>query len=512
MFSFLMDEPVSLDYDRSLLRDYGLLGVCTKRGNRYIVTLDHLLVRHPVVHAGVLFHELAHIRYNTFDTEGLRLREGLRQVWQRSGLLNADRAFQTMWNLLEDLRIEYQLMQEFPESVPYIAAMLNLIQYIPRPLTIWNLIFEFIRTGRVYEGNDDLYEYLWLRALFARRAPDAAEVARIANEIVAYVYSQYQSRASVMTHNARLNRSVLDAIKGRGRRGQGSLEVKPWGGMGYRGSPRHIGEGFREFVTKQASYAKRNREGQGSGGGLAYSNNMRILTGRRVYCSFAYSVMQQRASEIQRLVEIFKRLGLERRETLTREGEITPKHIQNAYVSSYTDDGMWLIRRDYTTGTGDVLIALDVSGSMIYEQEQALSDAIVLTRVFELLGYRVAFCTVADNMTLVKDFDDAFDYSFLSPRAQGGTNFHLFFSMVKKLKWKSLRRLICIVSDGAWYSGYRLDDPFYSSTLVLGIITRQSVNPRIIQFRNMEEMIREVSTRVRGGWFSDSAYGGRKAV
>ena len=523
MYDFMIDKPVRIYYQDHLLSTRGILGcvladlesVDPEPKGEYLIILDTALLRYPALMMGVFIHELAHIRYGTFESKGQRLYRALLKVWKDSGHVGASNSFYSVVNLLDDLRIEYRLMQEFPDCVEYLATLQNVIKYIPRPITVWNILFEFVRTGNEIDGFEDLYEYLWTRALFARRAPSFEEVVRIANEVVAYVYMKYKHGAGISSHmNARLDRSILYSLSNRGmganrgtgkagNKSSGVIEVKPWGAIRVPGSRSKgfLSKGYTRFLKK---YVKRWVEGGNrGGGGLSYTDQMRILWNKVPrHSGFAHSVIASRQDEIRDLVEIFKRISLNWKKDRSREGEILSRYVQQAYVSSFNEEGRWLFRKEYRQAHGDVVVALDVSGSMMGREKTALSDAIVLTRVFEILGYRVNFCTVADHMTILKDFDDVFDYSTLIPGTGGGTNFHLFFERLKKLNWKSPRKVVCIVSDGIWYDRYNLNDPFFDDLLLFGIITDQRVHEKINQFKSMEAMIREMSAWVRSGWFS----------
>lgn len=461
----------NIEYWIALLRHHSVFGFVRRSQRGYTIVLDRLLRKYPVLHDAVLFHEQAHIRFGTLEPHVVSLRNGFYREWEYERF---GRVYTFVHNILEDNRIEYQLVSMYPALVNVMAMLYHAIRIVnqrKRPQTpfetLLSAFYRFTRLGEIDPGiPPEFYDYIWWRVLLARRNEDPVFTVRMASEITSYLYLQYvnnmiKSNGSstyfelpqfvLQSKVARLLEDSDTSKKHKHKKDvKTNVKVTPWGG--YR-LARRVGRDLVE-VAKEASRILRahmvaktivtGKAGSGaatSSGGFAKASAVAFLD----------SYLSDRRDEYQKLMQILSEFVYRRSQVPGYEGVVNLKRQQEALVDSYTlNESKNYLKLLKDAIVGDVLVAVDVSGSMDSFISQAISDAVLLTAALYRVGFRVAMCAVADDVVFCKDFDDTMGELILLPTPGNATNMHLLYQNRSKIDFRNEFKAVVFLTDGCW--------------------------------------------------------------
>jgi hypothetical protein len=399
--------------------------------------------------------------------------------------------FCAIWNYLEDVRVEYQFVLDFPHAFPYIAAFRGVMRDMIVRWKTWktslpsdpaehdarnqlqkalDVTRDFVQFGTYPPDWRSEVNFLAGRLTLVARSTSAKDTLRLASEYLAYVILRRNipiPKTNVQVEQ-KLNRkraNDIERIASQESHAQGSRRASttrsknthiqpttPWGGA--QGQWDRLVKGFAHQLMH--------------GGGVGVSDSMKILDVIET-SGFVARVESMRKDEIRRYTEAFKRI--ESRTThYAHDGIIALERQQDAYTQSFLgpdDQGKVYARKRRVPAQYDAAVVIDVSGSMGALAEQAMSDAVVLVKAMDSPHVRLGIFGVNNDLHVYKHFDERLEAARLSIRSEGLTNFHHFFTKFPTIAtWTHPRRMIFIISDGKWSWGRIVPDtiknnPFY---------------------------------------------------
>lgn len=421
---------------------------------------------------------------------------GIFAKYQMAWGTNLSSIWRGIWNYIEDARIEYQLLLDFPYALPYIAALRNLIReitIIQKPdekgfisgrggffQEFMDVTRNFIRLGEYPIGWRAEMDFLAPRLTVVARSRNSEDSMMLANEYLAYVLLRRKRQALKIpirikqeidigkadevediikelireerykkgkpgqvsdSQNQRgYIRHILKTLKKSGAAQRLKLHSRtPWGAVG--GKWKDI---LRAFATQLVS------------SGVSVSEIMEIHDVMIESSAFIERVAQERRDDIIAATEALKQIE-SRKTYYAIDGSVAIDKQQDAYIQSFIgsdEQGKVYEKKRRIPAEYDAIIVIDVSGSMSASRltESAMSDAIVLLKAMQENKVRIAVFGVDDHLRVFKRFDDALEEARFNPRGFGGTDFQSFFTNLPKVaEWTHSRRLIFIISDGDWY-------------------------------------------------------------
>ncbi len=488
----LVDRPFVVVKTSGLTREWGINAfvVTEANANDHKVYVDVNLPPH--IQIAALAHEIAHIRYKSYLSYDAR-----RLAMNRWGH-RLSSAFLALCRTAEDVRVEYQLMTEFPGTVPLIAALRTRRVLVARKEThdpdgtedalvqALQSAFWIMRCG--YDEPGWLYNFIAPRLVLLARSRNSMDSVAFANMLLAYIVQRLgvnqrtfvqadvvdsfypvsvpekggreSSRRAKLTadspdehvdsrieHDQGRDQDQDDEEEAEGpgqdspsdlEDGEGSQpdpEVGPWGAM----SP-----GAMWSMERKASMSY-------SASDVAEIVDKQLLM-RGWWHQYAKEV---RRDQIRRISELLGQVSV-RGMSPSYEGDLSVRRQTDAYVASISGDETraFLKRRIHPPGL-DLMVVVDVSGSMSGVAENVCLDVLsVLIGAHTHPDVRSAVVWVSDNVEVRKTLRDSVDYKAVYPCAEGGTNFHVFFQkwddVVARTGFFGEKRVMLIVTDGWW--------------------------------------------------------------
>lgn len=465
-----MDKlSVNISYGRSIIRRRGVFGYVQRIGNKsYRIVLDSVLRKYPLLHDAVLYHEMAHIRYGSLSSSVTALRTG---CWREWNYEQFGSVFNFIYEILEDNRIEFKLIREYPALVNVIALLNHAISITGRRkaaqqtslVRLLRAVFLFVRCGQMELGvSPELYDYLWWRVMIARRSDDPLLVVKIANEITAFLYYllwqdsvqglrrfdvpgfYFRNKVGVLLQQSddRLLDESVDS---------GLVKVMPWGGYQVSGRDlKKLVQYARRLIQMQYSAGRTVMQRVSGGvsvhdyGGIVHADRLALLG----------SYLEEYRDEYERIMRILSEAICNRSFVPGYDGVVNLRRQQEAYVDSFTLNGekKSYLRVVKAAAGGDVLVIVDVSGSMYTAVDKAIAEAVVLVTALTRSGFRTAFCAVSDNIVICKGYDEYLGDQILVPVPGGSTNVHLVHKLLEMpdFNYRNEFKAMVFLTDGAW--------------------------------------------------------------
>jgi len=446
-------------------------GMTTKvHENKYVVALNaswfgKLATPYlrNIILKGVLLHELLHVRFTDFD------------MFKENQLGNPIRTdsynpsiFSFLFNLLEDLRIEYLCLKEYMSLAKYLSVALAYVSSMKlgfrrrktKLRKSIEAIYQAARFGSVdvYLLNEDIKEDLHFvlpRLFIARRGASTSDMFKLAESIYAYLDSKYyiedEDIAEITSRSAeQVSELAKKASKSKEKQvkppeaGKENVDVLPWK------TAKSISEDFSAIVSDEP-YARFEKKGALPQGVPDY-----ILVNPSSIEDLRFYINTVRCYEgvIKEISRIFAKKGLEPLLDSSTDGELNLKFQQEAFIDSYTFDlgGKFYLRIKKLKPALDICILLDQSGSMEIKDrcvKAAEACVILLEALKPISAIRTSVVGFGGGIRVLKDFHEEIAQGRFYPQAMGGTPLGEALKRAYSLSWRaSERKSVILITDG----------------------------------------------------------------
>jgi len=394
---------------------------------------------------GLLYHEVAHIKYNSFDhTSNDPLRHWID-------------------NLIEDTRIEYNMSYDYPYVARYIALVLlatkdkimgDALEENSEIEQATSHLLQMVKLNTIPDDcEDEFAEFMLPRILLARRS-NRTKSARIVDEI--WQYLKLLVEDSRQLANKDFN-PYVKTEKGEGQEGQGKPE-KGEGGEGEAKSEKGEGEGEEseggttatEGDARQDKIEKLLEQLGGEGGlegGRGADEIIDDLIGSNEFIRTAINTNNE---TVRKVHKAFAEIFTKNQNVATKEGDINLKRMQDAYMNRLTgEDGYdYHIQKRCETAF-DCVILRDVSGSVHYIAFEYARIVCVLAKALEELhGVKVGIVDFGNSSKIRKAFNQPLIKSDIKPSSSGGTDLLSGMTRLKEMPFKQKTKICIIVTDG----------------------------------------------------------------
>jgi hypothetical protein len=388
------------------------------------ISLDDFLV-------GLLLHELAHVRYGSFDHATKRR--------NRDNVI-----FGYVENVLEDARIEYRLTYEFPAYRQYIswliAVMKSKVSLYPglaveKGVQIHDMgkdldvLYDLVRFGLVGKYANPKFVSFALPLVLSAIRGDRLNVNDAANAIYHYLVLDH----SVLEEagGAKIVRFIeYDAIKNEDLDKLNDCE---------------------QVLQSQILEVKEQVEQTHKAGiGLLPGASGAKLVVEEKDSGFYRQTVQMYKALILRLRSVFKRLFESAVIYRDYDGDLDITRQQTAYLNSFTNDvGLDYQRYKLVDPELDLLILRDVSGSTVSMQIPYTQAIVCILAALEgLKGVRTRLVEFNNTFVETKSYEEEVREARIFPRANGGTDLLRVLKEVCGDGWRASNRLVFVITDG----------------------------------------------------------------
>lgn len=393
---------------------------------------------HSVVEIGLMLHEVAHIKYNSFGYPVSNRIVNSVATW--------------IDDILEDARVEYHLSSNYPYAAKFFALITAMMprpkhKYIDSLNEKLEALFNIVRFGIVPDGfNDsDFLSFVIPRVIVSRRG-NRKQCLQATLDIYRYLckHVSHQHDDFMASKFDRVEPILDQKIDGEKVINTQISEVDDIIGM--------FNAVYHECETK--------------------------IIERPQPDDFYVSVLEQYRSQIEQLVSVVEQL-LESRLNIcpSRDGDINISKVQHAYIASLTgDEGKFFNRFVRFRPSADVVIIRDISSSTSHiKTEYAKAVIMICEALSRFKDVNIAVVDFNSNVSIVKQFTDELSLSHIWPRSFGGTALGGTMKVVaKRLPWLQRNRIVFIITDGypdSWtdvYEALHLD--YYKTSKIVPVV------------------------------------------
>lgn len=456
---------------------------------------------------GILLHEVLHVRYTDFDA--------LKNI-------DAGKFFRTdaynpfvlsfIFNLLEDLRIEYLCMKDFTSLARYLSVALAYVggmrltsrrskNRLKRSI---EAIYQAARFGSVShvlltdDVKDDL-RFVLPKLFVVRRGTATRDMLDVAKVIYAYLDSKYhvedefvadltfRSAEEVVSIAKKASRSKDKAVKPP-QSGKQNVDVLPWK------SVKKVSEDFSSVASEESP----DRLGKRAVKPHGVPDYLLVNPSSLKDLHFYINTVKSFEETIREIRKLFARKGLEQLLSPSEEGELNLKLQQDAYLDSYTFDlgsKFYLAPRRLKPAL-DVCILLDQSSSMEIEGRHvkaAEACVILLESLTSIPAIRASVVGFGGGVRVLKDFHEIIAQGRFYPQAMGGTPLGEALTKAHSLSWRpSERKSLILITDGYPDSWEEVDKALLSvrllrKTHIIALCLEERVPQEYVErFRNVK--------------------------
>jgi hypothetical protein len=408
-----------------------------------------------ILKTGLQLHELAHVKYDSFGYKNNKI--AYKNVWD------------TIDNIIEDIRIEYQLSLEYPSVIPYFRTTLKLVDNIPKidkpdiDLTDEEAqfnqeIYHFFRYARHNEYNEIVDENFITPLLLSAKRGDR----RNCSKIVDILYGYY-------TYILNENETQEQDIEA-GDDGYSDLNID---------DIEEIANDLIKILDDENArlIPQNNENGENNQQTVQSVIDDDTLNACIANKDFYYQTMKNNLTLILELEKVYKKILNKSIQVPFKEGDIdiNPIKQMNAYINSFTqEEGYNYNVTKQIEREADICILRDVSYSTSNFERQYAEITVCLLEALSRFKYiRTSVIDFASGASISKDFTDRLPG--IHPYSSGTTNLSYALSLARqKLNWKYKKRYIIILTDGSPDSRSCVDneikDNFYKDIEIIPMI------------------------------------------
>lgn len=407
------------------------------------ITFDEFL-------CGILLHEVAHIKYNSFDQRlsGNKKHDSRGSVWSYID------------NVMEDARIEYRLSFEHPVYAQYLRWVLSALRVelnsseaqmepnvagdVRKLQKYLQELFAMARFGLIEEDYDKAFARLAIPLIYSAMRGDRTN----AVHAVDVIYDYLSTKIDMTTVERQMQ--IVTVVMTR----EAIDELLKWHSAS--GDEESAGNTILRILVEGASKERENATDNNNGyGRLAGScENELILEDKDN--AFYRSTVENYGSVIGRLRRMFKRLFESIKFDRDYDGEIDMRYQQNIYINSFIAD---CPTKDYRRISRvqhelDVVVIRDVSGSTSAVKDAYAAAVIcLLASIDNLSNVRSAAIDFSGRHRVTKWFDSKLCESAIYPVCAGDTVIGSALNEIERWTWKAKNKLVFIITDGAISDG-----------------------------------------------------------
>lgn len=384
--------------------------------------------------AGLMYHEVSHIKYNSFDVD-----------------IDAEldtNFFRHIANILLDSQIEYHLSIDAPEAAKYIRYVLIALRRTCDTNVLVNLksgkkviqmldtLFYLTRFGVVLPNSDPEFVNFCVPLILSSTRNTAKNVYEAVTAIYEYFFAAVDKSEigklekifkTIVISKAVLTDEELEKAQ--------AVDAETI----LASNLQEILEHIKEDQNKRAG-----------------ATEFEVQLEEKEDAYYRTTVAKHR-DNILIVRNAFKRKINEIAERYAYDGELDPVYQQQAYVDSLLgEEGKYYIISELQTRSIDHLLIRDISGSTSSVKDKYAEGCIILHAAIQNLqpSVRDAHIDFSDNAYMLLDFDKKIKEARIHPRAMYGTDIIPAFEMALKLKWRSKSKIINVITDGDVSYGY----------------------------------------------------------
>lgn len=393
-----------------------LIARCNKLGNQYEIMINEgwienitsTIKEREVVEQTLLLHEIAHINEGSFEVS-----IGLKDI--------DNKLVKTLYNLLEDARVEYRMQLKYPNTADYFKILIEIANKEPVAESLkleneytkfFNAIYKFIRMDIIDEELIDLMTFLLpiKNRLSYCNSKECLELSTWLYEYMMYynkdIYKEKEKKKKLNEQLCEKDRRLENMMSRDNTIGE-------------------IISRLEEVEEKENSNKKQNSEIEAS-----------ILTNKA-------NIIDMKSS----FKLMFESLSFNN----TYEGELNLAKQQQAYMCSITNDdeeNYFEIKKKYNIEFDFVLVR-DVSVSIKSNRKEYYDSTIsILTSLEDFKNVKTSCIYFSDDCNVEKTIQEDLISSEIKDIILNGTNMLSVFPVLQKLEHKSKKRFILILTDG----------------------------------------------------------------
>lgn len=448
------NKTISVEYKDTTSPNY--MGTVAHDGSAFRITIERKLCLQNYIKSwlqnkvtfdeflcGVLLHEVAHIKYDTFN------------YYHAENDRNRDSVWEYIDNVLEDARIEYKLSFEHPNYSQYLRWLLAALKVdidiskaqkttaaadAEKVQKYLRQLFVMARFGLIEDDYDPAFTRLALPLVYSAMRGERENAVRAVDIIYDYLstkvnmdaVAKYAQMVTIILTTDQVNELLNRAGRAdNGETANGIFRVIVEGGQQNR--PLRDGSDQQQY-----------------GGRLAGSGDNELIIEDKDN-AFYRSTIESYQDVIGRLRRVFKRLFESVKFDRDYDGEIDMRFQQNIYLNSFSNDcptkdyqRISRVNRDL-----DVAVVRDVSGSTGHVKDEYAAAVVCLLASLEGLSHvRSALVDFSERHRVAKRFDAMLRTAAIYPVSDGGTTIGTALREIEGWQWKAKNRLVLVITDG----------------------------------------------------------------
>jgi hypothetical protein len=371
--------------------------------NKYI-SLEEMTI-------GFLFHEVAHIKYDSFlvKTPNLSIAKYIT-------------------NLLEDVRVEYKLAVDYPACSIYLKWIIFAIKkkiirtfgsfngkQLSKADKMLDDLFKFVRFDVIDGVDEEFLNFIFPLVMSAKRG-DENNCAQIASMICYFIIEKS---------------GIDDSDK------KNSFEEK------------EVSTKEQEFSDAGKEILKELKELKEKTTEMKSKSNYDLVIKEEENDLYRLTVSKH-SETINKIRSVFKKLFESTRKIRAYDGDLNLMKQQEAYLGSkINEDTLSYLQTKLVDPSLDFILIRDVSGSTSAMSMPYVEATICfLAAVERIKGIRTMQIDFSDKHIVNKTFDEDLRTSRINENANGGTQLFSAINKVNSLSFKGYSKLCIVVTDG----------------------------------------------------------------
>ena len=488
------------------VKEYSFDGIAYVRGNNsngYEISISTIILDKykefkSVLRTALLLHEMSHVKYGSFNH-------------------NKKVGYQTVWNsvdnILEDARIEYNLMLDYPASIDYLEVALKLVKNIAqveqsekevqtnknldKDLEAFNnemkMLYGYVRFDEEPEDKE-LLEFLAPLVLSSKRG-NRLNSTRVTDCVYRYLTYNLNSKASsidkiVEKSEEEVNIGILSESNAKDGKEGKAIRIKI--------NKDKVKDLLKDIKDNEDKAKNKGKKGGGHDNKEEYKDD----------AIFHKMTIKKHHKLIQDIEKVFREELNKYIQVKVKEGEMSfnSNDMQQMYINSFTgDEGKTFIRNKILESEFDAIIFRDVSYSTNdFKVDYAESTIVFLEALSRFKFVNTAVIDFGSSINVRKDFSD--NKPNIVPWSCGGTNLSGALATADcSIRWKSKKRIAIIITDGEPNSincvKHQLSLNYYKNVKIIPIIIRSysQILPNQIHINEVKELPIKLMNELKGG-------------
>ncbi len=393
--------------------------------------------------AGLLYHEVAHIKEKSFSVE-----------------MPIQTAFyHYIANVLLDAQIEYQFSKDFPESALYIRyaliclrrdcnmKMLEKIKGGDKTIKRRETFYRLVRFGTILSDSDEEFvNFLLPLVLSVQRNEDVKNVFLAATAIYEYIYEASESED--------IKSAITKLVSDSKRVPMNEKDLKDLEDASGQISGEQVLVSNLKDLLDDLKDQKIQKIQIGQQAGIGGSVEIEEKSD-----AFYRQTIEKHRDKIAYIRNAFKRKLNEIIRISAFDGELNVTRQQEAYINSFTGDEteIYTVQKLKKISL-DHLVIRDISSSTFSFMTEYAEACVILHAAIQNLGIRDGHIDFNYNHAVLLRFDEQLKFARIHPRASGGTAIQSSYQEALKMSWKGKKKMITVVTDGYIEGSYEKEE------------------------------------------------------